>query len=105
MWSLQPKLETLLKENEQFDLYKNLELPLARILGEMESEGITVNRATLEKMGHELNDKLIVIEQEIYADTGEKFNINSPKQLGVILFEKLGLPVIKKDQNRLFYSG
>ena len=96
VWSLQPKLETLLKENEQFDLYKNLELPLARILGEMESEGITVNRATLEKMGQELNDKLIVIEQEIYAEAGEKFNINSPKQLGVILFEKLGLPVIKK---------
>ncbi len=96
VWSLQQKLETLLKENEQFDLYKNLELPLARILGEMESEGITVNRATLEKMGQELNDKLIVIEQEIYAEAGEKFNINSPKQLGVILFEKLGLPVIKK---------
>ncbi len=96
VWSLQPKLETLLKENEQFDLYKNLELPLARILGEMESEGITVNRATLEKMGQELNDKLIVIEQEIYTEAGEKFNINSPKQLGVILFEKLGLPVIKK---------
>jgi len=96
VWSLQPKLEALLKENEQFDLYKNLELPLAAILGEMESEGITVNRATLEKMGQELNDKLVVIEQEIYAEAGETFNINSPKQLGVILFDKLGLPVIKK---------
>ncbi|MGG2055999.1 DNA polymerase I [Lysinibacillus pakistanensis] len=96
VWSVQPKLETLLKENEQFDLYKNLELPLASILGEMESEGITVNRATLEKMGQELNDKLVVIEQEIYAEAGEAFNINSPKQLGVILFDKLGLPVIKK---------
>ncbi|WP_338651716.1 DNA polymerase I [Lysinibacillus sp. Y5S-8] len=96
VWSLQPKLATLLKENEQFELYKNLELPLAGILGEMESEGITVNRATLEKMGQELNDKLIVIEQEIYAEAGETFNINSPKQLGVILFDKLGLPVIKK---------
>ncbi|MGE7674116.1 DNA polymerase I [Lysinibacillus sp. NPDC094403] len=96
VWSLQPKLETLLKENEQFELYKNLELPLASILGEMESEGITVNRATLEKMGQELNDKLVVIEQEIYAEAGETFNINSPKQLGVILFDKLGLPVIKK---------
>lgn len=96
VWSLQPKLVTLLKENEQFELYKNLELPLAGILGEMESEGITVNRATLEKMGQELNDKLIVIEQEIYAEAGETFNINSPKQLGVILFDKLGLPVIKK---------
>jgi len=96
VWSLQPKLESLLKEKEQFELYKNLELPLASILGEMESEGITVNRATLEKMGQELNDKLVVIEQEIYAEAGEAFNINSPKQLGVILFDKLGLPVIKK---------
>ncbi|MGE7113297.1 DNA polymerase I [Lysinibacillus sp. NPDC047702] len=96
VWSLQPKLESLLKENEQFELYKNLELPLASILGEMESEGITVNRATLEKMGQELNDKLVIIEQEIYAEAGEAFNINSPKQLGVILFDKLGLPVIKK---------
>ncbi|MFJ6208081.1 DNA polymerase I [Lysinibacillus sp. NPDC092081] len=96
VWSLQPKLEALLKENEQFELYKNLELPLAAILAEMESEGITVNRATLEKMGQELNDKLVVIEQEIYTEAGEAFNINSPKQLGVILFDKLGLPVIKK---------
>ncbi|MGE7915392.1 DNA polymerase I [Lysinibacillus xylanilyticus] len=96
VWSLQPKLEALLKENEQFELYKNLELPLSSILGEMESEGITVNRTTLEKMGQELNDKLVVIEQEIYAEAGETFNINSPKQLGVILFDKLGLPVIKK---------
>ena len=47
-------------------------------------------------MGQELNDKLVVIEQEIYAEAGETFNINSPKQLGVILFDKLGLPVIKK---------
>ncbi|MFJ7950278.1 DNA polymerase I [Lysinibacillus sp. NPDC096418] len=96
VWTLQPKLETLLRENEQFDLYKNLELPLASILSEMESEGITVNRATLEKMGQDLKEKLTVIEQDIYAEAGEAFNINSPKQLGVILFDKLGLPVIKK---------
>ncbi|CAM5580363.1 DNA polymerase I OS=Lysinibacillus sphaericus OX=1421 GN=polA PE=3 SV=1 [Lysinibacillus sphaericus] len=51
VWTLQPKLEALLKENEQFELYKNLELPLASILSEMESEGITVNRATLETDG------------------------------------------------------
>ena len=96
VWSLQSKLEQLLRVNEQFDLYKNLELPLASILSEMESEGITVNRATLEKMGHELKEKLAVIEQDIFAEAGEVFNINSPKQLGVILFDKLGLPVIKK---------
>lgn len=96
VWTLQPKLEELLRENEQYDLYKNLELPLAAILSDMESEGITVNRATLEEMGQELNEKLVVIEQAIYAEAGEAFNINSPKQLGVILFDKLGLPVIKK---------
>ncbi|GLC88323.1 DNA polymerase I [Lysinibacillus piscis] len=96
VWSLQPKLEHLLQENEQFELYKNLELPLAAILGEMECEGITVNRATLEQMGQELSDKLTIIEQDIYTEAGEAFNINSPKQLGVILFDKLGLPAIKK---------
>ncbi|MEG0260556.1 MAG: DNA polymerase I, partial [Lysinibacillus sp.] len=96
VWTLKPQLEEKLKENEQFDLYKDLELPLASILSEMESEGISVNAATLEKMGQELANKLAVIEQEIYAEAGETFNINSPKQLGVILFDKLGLPVIKK---------
>ncbi|KOO52442.1 DNA polymerase I [Viridibacillus arvi] len=93
---LQPKLEQLLRENEQFELYKQLELPLAAILGEMESEGITVDRERLIEMGHDLTTKLKTIEEDIYSIAGQAFNINSPKQLGVILFEKLGLPVIKK---------
>lgn len=96
IWTIQPKLEDLLRENVQFDLYKELELPLASILSDMESEGVRVDRATLEKMGEELTAKLTVIEADIYAAAGEEFNINSPKQLGVILFDKLGLPVIKK---------
>jgi DNA polymerase I len=96
VWALYPILEQKLKDNEQYDLYHELELPLARILGKMESEGITVQVLTLEKMGEELLAKLAVIEQEIYGLAGEKFNINSPKQLGVILFEKLGLDPIKK---------
>ncbi len=96
VFMLEPVLEEKLKENEQFELYKNLELPLARILGKMESEGITVHIETLEKMGDELAQKLELIENTIYELAGEKFNINSPKQLGVILFEKLGLPAIKK---------
>ncbi|MER1959307.1 MAG: DNA polymerase I [Solibacillus sp.] len=96
VWKLQPVLEMKLQENQQFELYKELELPLAHILGKMESEGITVNIDTLKQMGDELKSKLDVMEQTIYDHAGEKFNINSPKQLGVILFDKLGLPVIKK---------
>ena len=88
-------VEALLR-NEQFDLYKQLELPLASILSEMESEGVCVNRATLEKMGEDLATQLTVLEHDIHALAGETFNINSPKQLGVILFEKLGLDPIKK---------
>ena len=96
VWKLQPVLEEKLKANEQFELYKDLELPLAHILGKMESEGITVNADTLQQMGDELKQKLSLIEATIYEHAGEEFNINSPKQLGVILFDKLGLPVIKK---------
>ncbi|CAM5202000.1 DNA polymerase I OS=Ureibacillus acetophenoni OX=614649 GN=polA PE=3 SV=1 [Ureibacillus acetophenoni] len=96
IWKLQPIVEDKLKENEQFDLYYDLELPLAAILGKMESEGIKVDFATLEKMGEELTQKISQLEEEIYKLAGEKFNINSPKQLGVILFEKLELPAIKK---------
>ncbi|MEK4230293.1 DNA polymerase I [Solibacillus sp. FSL H8-0538] len=96
VWNLQPVLEEKLQQNEQFELYKNLELPLASILGKMESEGIKVDVPTLEKMGADLAAKLEIIEKDIYELAGEKFNINSPKQLGVILFDKLGLPVIKK---------
>lgn len=96
IWTLQPLIEEKLKENEQFDLYYDLELPLASILGSMESKGIKVNIATLEKMGKDLEQKIATLEKEIYELAGENFNINSPKQLGVILFEKLGLPVVKK---------
>ena len=96
IWSLQPIVEEKLKENEQFNLYYDLELPLATILGSMESEGIKVDFSTLEKMGEELTQKITQLENEIYELAGEKFNINSPKQLGVILFEKLELPAVKK---------
>ena len=96
VWALYPVLEEKLKENEQYELYHELELPLAHILGKMESEGITVKVDTLKQMGDELQSKLLKIEEEIYGLAGEKFNINSPKQLGVILFEKIGLTPIKK---------
>ncbi|HEY4532202.1 MAG TPA: DNA polymerase I [Kurthia sp.] len=85
-----------LHENEQFDLYNEIELPLAKVLAGMEIEGIRVEASTLDEMGVEIKARLAEIEADIYAAAGEKFNINSPKQLGVVLFETLGLPVIKK---------
>lgn len=96
IWKLQTVVENKLKENEQYDLYHDLELPLANILGKMEIEGIRVDANILVAMGEELQAKLAIIEKDIYEAAGETFNINSPKQLGVILFDKLGLPVIKK---------
>ncbi|WP_342472203.1 DNA polymerase I [Metasolibacillus sp. FSL H7-0170] len=96
LWHLQPVVEKKLQDNEQYDLYHELELPLAEILGTMEITGISVNVETLNQMGEALQKKLAIIEQTIYELAGEEFNINSPKQLGVILFDKLGLPVLKK---------
>lgn len=96
IWEVRPLVLKKLEENEQFGLYRNLELPLATILGAMESFGVKVDRERLAEMGKELSHKLEKIEFEIYGLAGERFNINSTKQLGTILFEKLGLPVQKK---------
>ncbi|MBN8191743.1 DNA polymerase I [Bacillus sp. NTK074B] len=85
-----------LEENELYDLYMKLELPLALILAEMEFTGVKVDQERLETMKEELAHRLEELEKNIHELAGESFNINSPKQLGVILFEKLGLPVVKK---------
>ncbi|KAB7705928.1 DNA polymerase I [Bacillus aerolatus] len=85
-----------LEENQQLELFYELELPLALILADMESEGVQVDVERLKEMGEELKSKLAGIEQTIHALAGTEFNINSPKQLGTILFEKLGLPPVKK---------
>ncbi|QHJ71684.1 DNA polymerase I [Planococcus halotolerans] len=96
IWKVRDIIIKKLEENQQFDLYDKLELPLATVLGKMESLGVKVDRAQLSDMGEELAAKLKTIESEIYSLAGQEFNINSPKQLGVILFEKLGLPALKK---------
>ena len=93
---LREKLLDELEENEQLELFEALERPLAHILGEMESIGVQVDVDRLKKMGEELSAKLAEYEKKIHESAGETFNINSPKHLGVILFEKLGLPVVKK---------
>ena len=90
------KLLKRLEENEQAHLYWEMELPVSDILARMEIQGIRVDKERLVEMGVEFEARLKEIEQEIYELAGEEFNINSTKQLGVILFEKMGLPVIKK---------
>lgn len=94
--ALQPLLESILKENGQTELYYEIELPLVEVLAEMEFWGFRVNTEDLRSFSAELTGKIQILEQEIYQMAGEVFNINSPKQLGAILFEKLGLPIIKK---------
>ena len=93
---LEAKLEAELKDNQQLELYHDLELPLSFILADMESQGVKVDRDRLLDIGVELKERLAHLEDKIYSLAHGEFNINSPKQLGVILFEKLGLPVIKK---------
>ncbi|HET7656763.1 MAG TPA: DNA polymerase I [Bacillales bacterium] len=93
---LKDSFEKDLKENNEFELFTELEMPLSIVLGKMEFRGVQVDAERLKSMGQELQEKLGRIEKEIYKLAGVEFNINSPKQLGEILFDKLGLPVIKK---------
>ncbi|OIQ62820.1 DNA polymerase I [Neomoorella thermoacetica] len=78
------------------NLYRRVELPLTRVLGAMESYGVAVDMETLDLMGIELEGGLAALTEAIYELAGEEFNLNSPKQLAVILFEKLGLPPVKR---------
>ena len=85
-----------LKDNDQDSLYDEIELPLSIVLAEMEIKGITVEVSKLKEMENTFATSLADIEKSIYKDAGKEFNINSPKQLGVVLFEDLKLPVVKK---------
>lgn len=96
VWNLYETVSEKLRQNEQYKLYHNLELPLAKILGKMESTGVKTDLDTLQTIGTELTSRLGHLETTIYELAGQPFNINSPKQLGVILFEKIGLTPIKK---------
>ena len=85
-----------LKEANMWQLYLDIELPLVYALNRMEQEGILVNATELKEYGNILKEKICHIEREIYDEIGEEFNINSSKQLGEILFGKMGLPGSKK---------
>lgn len=91
-----PLMQDAMEQAELVGLFTEMEMPLIPVLADMEYEGFTVDQPALRAIGEELDAKLTRLTQEIHSDAGEPFNINSPKQLGVILFEKLGLPSGKK---------
>ncbi|MFC6322206.1 DNA polymerase I [Companilactobacillus baiquanensis] len=93
---LKDKMMSELKDNDQDSLYDEIELPLSNVLAEMEIKGVKVDATRLKEMENTFATRLTEIEQKIYKEAGQEFNINSPKQLGVVLFEDLKLPVIKK---------
>ena len=96
LFELYEKFNQEMKETELFPLYYEVELPLTLILSDMEIEGFNVNENLLDEMTVTFKEDIDKLEKEIYDLAGEEFNINSPKQLGTILFERLELPVIKK---------
>lgn len=93
---LQSVLEEELKKQEMYKLYCEVELPLCPVLYRMEREGISIDRAQLEQFGSMLGSRISACEELIYGYAQQQFNINSTRQLGEILFEKLGLPPVKK---------
>ena len=93
---VKPLMIKRLGEENMLDLYKNIEIKVARVLANMEFEGIHVSKKALDEMSHEFDERIKVLEGSIYTLAGSEFNIASPKQLGVVLFEDLGLPVVKK---------
>lgn len=96
---IKEKTEKELEEIECLDLFYNIDMPTIEVLSNMQWNGMYVDKTELEQFGKELTDKLEVITKIIYEMAGEEFNINSTKQLGEILFEKMKLPVIKKTKS------
>ena len=93
------RLKEEIEKNNLHYLYYDIELKLASILANMEKEGILVDKDYLDNLESEIKEKLKTLEEKIYAISEEEFNISSPKQLGVILFEKLNIPYPKKSKN------
>ena len=92
-------LSNKINEKNINDLFYNIEMPLALVLGDMEYDGVNVSKEELLNMGEDIKIKLELLEKDIYNDAGCEFNISSPKQLGEILFDKLKLPYFKKNKS------
>ncbi len=99
IYALKNKLERLIEDNGQHKLFYEVEMPLIRVLASMQLLGITLDTQALRDFGDMLSVRIAELEKRIYDAADEEFNINSPKQLGVILFEKLGLPHGKKTKS------
>lgn len=99
IYNTKDKLYEDMKNEDNIYLFESIEMPLAKVLANMEIEGIRVDKKVLEEMGTEIKIKLEILTRDIYNYAGEEFNINSPKQLGEILFDKLKLPGAKKNKN------
>ncbi|PIR00879.1 MAG: DNA polymerase I [Nitrospinae bacterium CG11_big_fil_rev_8_21_14_0_20_45_15] len=97
-WQLYKKFDTQIVDDDR-KLLLEMEIPLIDVLANMETAGILLDVPHLEKLSKEIEKKLAEYEIQIHAEAGEVFNINSPKQLAVILFEKLGLPAVKKTKS------
>ncbi len=96
IYELVEKYMPIIEGNGQHELFYDIELPLVEVLADMELWGFKVDIEGLKAYSKELDSRLVILENEIYMLAGENFNINSPKQLGIILFEKLNLPAVKK---------
>lgn len=96
IYRLKPVTEEKLKELQMDKLYYEIELPLCRVLAEMQDTGFMVDRMALSAFGESLTGSIDALRDEIYKQAGGEFNINSPKQLGEVLFERLMLPAGKK---------
>lgn len=94
-----------LHNENSFDLFNNIEMKLALVLADMEITGVRVDRDILNKMGEKINEKISILTKEIYEISGIEFNIQSPKQLGEILFEKLEIPYPKKKKDKSYSTS
>ena len=96
IYEIKDELLNKIKEENMGELYNEIEIPLAYVLGDMEYDGVVVDKDILNEMGNEIKIKLEILSKEIYNLAGTSFNISSPQQLGEVLFERLNLPHGKK---------
>ena len=99
IFKLKSELDEKIKNNGQEYLLYEVEFPLALVLEDMENEGFKINKEALEEYGRNLDERIALRQESIFALAGEEFNINSPKQLGEVLFEKMMLPPVKKTKS------
>lgn len=105
IYETKEQLENELKQEEAMPLFQQIEMPLTYVLADMEKTGIRVDKKFLEEMGESLKLQIDSLEQEIYDLAGESFNLNSPKQLGEMLFVKLAIPYPKKVKDNSYSTS